>query len=108
MQSSVQLDITEKNLDNLSGVIDHPLGNLIFDKSGNLYGTAVDGGAKRLRCVFELIRRQMGVQANRALQLRRLSCGCAGPSADLSLTGPVIFTEPLSMVGRAQTARELC
>jgi len=32
----------------------------------------------------------------------------AGPSADLSLTGPVIFTEPLSMVGRAQTARELC
>jgi uncharacterized repeat protein (TIGR03803 family) len=45
---------TEKNLDNLSGVIDHPLGNLIFDKSGNLYGTAVDGGTNGFGAVFEL------------------------------------------------------
>jgi uncharacterized repeat protein (TIGR03803 family) len=45
---------TEKNLDNLSGVIDHPLGNLIFDKSGNLYGTALDGGANGFGAVFEL------------------------------------------------------
>jgi uncharacterized repeat protein (TIGR03803 family) len=45
---------TEKNLDNLSGVIDHPLGNLIFDKSGNLYGTALDGGTNGFGAVFEL------------------------------------------------------
>lgn len=45
---------SEKNLDNLSGVIDHPLGNLIFDKSGNLYGTALDGGANGFGAAFEL------------------------------------------------------
>jgi uncharacterized repeat protein (TIGR03803 family) len=45
---------TEKKVDSLSGVIDHPLGNLIFDKSGNLYGTALDGGANGFGAVFEL------------------------------------------------------
>jgi uncharacterized repeat protein (TIGR03803 family) len=45
---------TEKKLDSLSGVVDHPLGNLIFDKSGNLYGTSLDGGANGFGAVFEL------------------------------------------------------
>jgi uncharacterized repeat protein (TIGR03803 family) len=43
-----------RNLDDLSGVIDHPLGNLVLDKSGNLYGTSLDGGANGFGAVFEL------------------------------------------------------
>jgi uncharacterized repeat protein (TIGR03803 family) len=31
-----------------------PVGNLVFDPAGNLYGTAIDGGAFNLGAVFEL------------------------------------------------------
>ena len=45
---------TVKNLVQMSGVSDHPLGNLILDKFGNLYGTSVDGGTNGFGSVFEL------------------------------------------------------
>lgn len=45
---------SEKDLIRFSGVIDHPLGNLISDKFGNLYGTTLDGGASAFGSVYEL------------------------------------------------------
>jgi uncharacterized repeat protein (TIGR03803 family) len=38
----------------------YPAGTLIFDNSGNLYGTAVDGGSGRRGTVFELVHQQDG------------------------------------------------
>jgi len=43
----------EENLTGFNSSLSKPLGSLIFDKSGNLYGTAFDGGAKH-GAVFEL------------------------------------------------------
>jgi len=54
---------TQKNLVNMSGVSDHPLGNLIFDNSGNLYGTSLDGGTQGFGSVFELTPKANGTWA---------------------------------------------
>jgi uncharacterized repeat protein (TIGR03803 family) len=54
---------TEKNLVNMSGVSDHPLGNLISDNSGNLYGTSLDGGTLGFGSVFKLTPKANGTWA---------------------------------------------
>jgi uncharacterized repeat protein (TIGR03803 family) len=44
----------EKDLADFSGTVDHPFGGVIFDRSGNLYGTANEGGSSGLGAIFEL------------------------------------------------------
>ncbi|MFZ0773028.1 MAG: choice-of-anchor tandem repeat GloVer-containing protein [Candidatus Sulfotelmatobacter sp.] len=79
---------TEKNLDNLSGVIDHPLGNLIFDKSGNLYGTALDGGTNGFGAVLELIPQANGTFKQTVIySFGGYPVDGAGPSAGLIFDG---------------------
>jgi uncharacterized repeat protein (TIGR03803 family) len=79
---------TEKNLDNLSGVIDHPLGNLIFDNSGNLYGTTLDGGANGFGAVFELIPQANGTFKQTVIySFGGYPVDGAGPSAGLIFDG---------------------
>jgi len=41
----------------------YPLAGVVFDSAGNLYGTATQGGAKGLGCVFELVAPAGGVGA---------------------------------------------
>ncbi len=45
---------SEKDLVRLSGVIAHPMGRPVIDKAGNLFGTAIDGGANRMGAIFQL------------------------------------------------------
>ncbi len=44
----------EKDLVDFAGTVDHPFGGVIFDRAGNLYGTANQGGSMGLGAIFEL------------------------------------------------------
>jgi uncharacterized repeat protein (TIGR03803 family) len=45
----------EKDLVDFSGSLDHPMGGVVFDHAGNLYGTTNQGGLMGLGTIFELI-----------------------------------------------------
>jgi uncharacterized repeat protein (TIGR03803 family) len=45
----------EKDLVDFAGGLDQPLGGVVFDRAGNLYGTTSRGGSNGLGAIFELI-----------------------------------------------------
>jgi uncharacterized repeat protein (TIGR03803 family) len=45
----------EKDLVDFAGSLDHPMGGVVFDHAGNLYGTTSQGGSIGLGTIFELI-----------------------------------------------------
>jgi uncharacterized repeat protein (TIGR03803 family) len=51
---------SETTLSTFSGTLSHPLGNMVFDKAGNLYGTSLNGGASGNGAVFELTPQKNG------------------------------------------------